>query len=181
MRVLPRCLPLLLLAAPALAEDAIPQPWPAARYAEFARQSPFALATAAVSSAASPIPSFASDWFVSGVARIGRADFVTIKSRDASMQFSIFGREPHPQHGICLAEVRWSEAVGKSVVILRKGQELAALEFNEVEVRGPEPASPRGALPVALSPSARAATAALPKSNGLIVLQRKSEEMRTRR
>ena len=79
----------------------------------------------------------------SKIARLGDTDFVTIKSRDASQQFSLFGSEP--QNGVSVASVQWSETVGKSTVILKKGTETAKLEFNEAELRGPA----QGAAPPA--------------------------------
>ncbi len=129
----------LLCNAPAspAADDGLPKPFPKARYEPLRRESPFALA----SPQATPTPpqaSFASNWFVSGIARIGDEDFVTIKSRDLSTQFSLFGRGD-AVNGVGLASVTWSEAVGKSTVILRKGTETAKLEFNEAELHATPP------------------------------------------
>lgn len=137
MKTLPIFSLALVLAGPVWSEeDPAPKPLPAERYAAMASQSPFALATV---TAAPPAPqaSFAANWFVSGIARLGDVDFVTIKSRDAAMQFSLFGREPNPEHGVSVASVNWSEIVGKSTVILQKGTEMAKLEFNEADLRGP--------------------------------------------
>ncbi len=77
---------------------------------------------------------------------------MTIKSRDLAVQFSLFARETDRVTGVSLASVNWSDHVGKSTVILRKGTETARLEFNEAEVRGPAPtvaatANPRGGKP----------------------------------
>jgi hypothetical protein len=115
------------------AEDS-PQPTPLSpdRYAAMAEQSPFALATAPAP-ASTPQASFAANWFVSGIARVGDTDFVTIRSRDASVLFSLFGREPN--QGVSLASVDWSGTVGKTTVVLQKGTETARLEFNEAELR----------------------------------------------
>lgn len=129
----------LLLAGPAFgAESAVPAPLPASRYAAMSAKSPFALATAAAP-VAEPQASFAANWYIAGIGRVGDSDFVSIKSRDASVQFSLFGREPHPQTGVAVASVNWSETIGKSTVILQKGTEMAKLEFNEAELRGPPP------------------------------------------
>jgi hypothetical protein len=116
------------------ARKAIPTAYPSSRYETLRTNSPFSLATApAVTPTAEP--SFATNWFVSGIGRIGDADFVTIKSRDLATQFSIFGGETDGKTGVAIVSVNWSEAVGKSSVILRKGTETAKLEFNESEVR----------------------------------------------
>ncbi len=134
----------LALTSPAWsAEEAAPAPLPAERYAAMAGNSPFALATA-VAPPEAPQASFAANWYVSGIGRHGDTDFVTIKSRDGSQQFSLFGREP--QNGVTVASVEWSETVGKSTVILQKGTETAKLGFNEAELRGPAAgAAPAGA------------------------------------
>lgn len=119
-------------------------PQPAERYTTMARKSPFALATAPLPTPA-PQPSFANNWYVAGIGRLGDEDFVTIKSRDASLLFSIFGHETHPSTGVSVASVNWSETVGKSTVILRKGTETAKLEFNEADLRKPPAATPNPA------------------------------------
>ena len=135
------------------AENPIPTSLPADRYAAMSDKSPFALATAVVP-AATPQASFAANWFVSGVGRIGDSDFVTVKARDLSSQFSLFGHEPNPGNGVTLASVNWSETVGKSTVILQKGTETAKLEFNEADLRGPQPGAPPpvGATPAGMPP-----------------------------
>jgi hypothetical protein len=123
----------------AVADDAIPAALPAGRYEHIRTHSPFAVATAE----APPVQkgaSFAANWFVSGIARIGGDDFVTIKSRDLATQFSLFGKGDKV-NDVALASVTWSDAVGKSTVILRKGTETAKLEFNEAEVQATQPAA----------------------------------------
>jgi len=91
-------------------------------------------------------PSFAANWYVSGIGRLGDQDFVTVKSRDLSTQFSLYGNELNPKEGVTLVSINWSETVGKSTVLLKKGAETATLEFNEAEVHGP-PKAPAGANP----------------------------------
>lgn len=136
-------LALLMAGHAAIAENPIPEPWTAERYAAISRQSPFALATPAAPVSA-PQASFAANWYVEGIARIGEADFVTIKSRDLSTQFSLFGHEPDPRSGVVLSGVDWSETVGKSTVTVRKGNEVARLEFNEATLRSPAPPGGKG-------------------------------------
>lgn len=128
-----------LLAVPAWAADKpMPEAHPAGRYATMVEKSPFALATAAAPVAEAQA-SFAANWYVAGIAKLGDTDFVTIKSRDASQIFSLIGREP--QNGVSVASIEWSETIGKSKVILQKGTETAKLEFNEADLRGPAPST----------------------------------------
>lgn len=153
--------------------DLIPAPLPAERYAAMKERSPFALATA-VAPAAPTQGSFAANWFVSGIGRLGDSDFVAIKSRDLSTQFTLCGREP--LNGVSVASVTWSEVIGKSTVILQKGTETAKLEFSESQLRtavptvgtvtttspsasGPNPKPiPMPPLPTSARPSSRTPT-----------------------
>ena len=139
--------PLLVLAALVAsrawsAEQPIPAALPAERYAPKGEKSPFALATPAAP-VVTPQASFAANWYVSGIARVGDTDFVTIKAKDLSAQFSLFGHEPNLGTGVSVASVDWSDTVGKSTVILQKGTETAKLEFNEAELRSPQSGAPQ--------------------------------------
>lgn len=117
-------------------ENAIPQAFPTDRYAAMRKHCPFAISTGAPAPTP-PQPSFAANWFVSGIARIDESDFVTIKARDQSAQFSLYGHEPNPQNQVALVSIDWVDGVGKSSVTVRKGSETAKLEFNEAVVHGP--------------------------------------------
>ena len=145
----------LLLVARLLArgESPVPEPWPRARYAAMTVHSPFARTTAVPPAAAAN--SFAGNWFISGIGRINGEDFVSIKARDLSTQFSLYGREA--RDGVALASINWSDAVGRSTVILRKGTETAKLEFNEAEVRK---------APQLVAATPMAAPAAIPPTTG---------------
>jgi len=142
----------------ASAQDSMPVGFNKSRYESLQAKSPFALATAAVATPA-PQASFAANWYVSGVARIGDTNFVTIKSRDLSTQFSLYGDEQFD--GVMLASVSWSDTVGKSTVVLRKGTETARLEFNEAQLHAPAPAT------VAAGPGAAGAGAAVPNPGAM--------------
>lgn len=153
------------LVAVAGAEEVIPQAASAGRYAAMREHCPFAIATL-VAAPAPAQPSFAANWYVSGIARVGETDFVSVKARDLSSQFSLFGREPDVKSGVSLVSIEWVEGLGKSVVTIQKGTELAKLEFNESVVHGQAqkpmiPAAPtngRGpALAVVPPPTAPAA------------------------
>jgi len=115
------------------AEDAVPKAFPKGRYDPVRDHSPFAVATAEAPPVAAA-PTFAANWYVSGIARIGDDNFVTIKARDLSTEFSLFSGDAPRMDGVCVASVNWSDSVGKSTVILRKGTETAKLEFNEADV-----------------------------------------------
>lgn len=134
---------------------------PMDRYAAITERSPFALATPVAPSAA-PSASFAANWYISGIARLGDADFVAIKSRDLSKQFSLCGHEP--VDGVSVASVTWSDVIGQSTVILQKGTETAKLEFNEAQLRTPAAATatPAPATTTPASPTSLSKATALP-------------------
>jgi hypothetical protein len=144
---------LTLVAAGSLPGDdpsPIPVAWPASRYQNLRDRCPFALATA-VETSAEPQASFAANWFVSGIGRLDGQDFVIIKSRDLSKQFSLYGHEAND--GVILSSIEWSEKVGKSAVVIKKGNEIAKLEFNEAEIQGPpQVTSSAGTPPGGLKP-----------------------------
>ena len=125
-------------------DEKLPQAHPKSRYEALQKKSPFSLASATPPPSA-PQASFAANWFISGIGRIGGQDFVTIKSRDLSKQFSLYGNSEAVE-GVALASVTWSDSVGKSTVILRKGTETAKLEFNEAELHAQAP-TPAGKPP----------------------------------
>jgi len=142
---------LIFAGAQSRGETPIPTAFPKSRYDAVRAHSPFAVATVETPPPA-PTASFAANWFVSGIARVGDEDFVTIKSRDLSTQFSLFGKNDTVS-GVALASVTWSESVGKSTVTLRKGTETAKLEFNEAEMKA-TPAPHPGTSPIPGQPMA---------------------------
>jgi len=137
-----RILPLLaLLTAPALAADnVLPTAFPADRYAAGLERSPFKLATPLAPPPPPPSASFAANWFLTAVAKDpeGR-DFVTIKAQDGSVHFSIGSGETDAS-GVSLASVDWSETMGKSTAIIKKGAETAKLIFSQTEMTLAPPA-----------------------------------------
>jgi hypothetical protein len=150
----------VLIASRALAmESAIPAAWPASRYEKMVEKSPFALATP-VAPPSAPQASFAAHWYVTGVGRLGDQDFVTIKSHDASTQFSLLGRETNQENGgVSLASVDWSDKLGKTSVIIKKGTETAKLEFDQSLLNAPVPP------PGAGNPVARPGPGPMPVTN----------------
>lgn len=119
-------------------ESAIPAPFPSERYALMLEQSPFALATPVAPPPAAPERGFAADWYVTGLARYEDKDFVSIKSRDLATSFSLYGSEE--SNGVTLVGVEWSTERGKSTVTVKKGGEVARLEFNQAEIQASSPA-----------------------------------------
>lgn len=108
---------------------AAPTPIPAARYDGMIKKSPFAPATAATPPPPSA-PGFAANLYVTGVARIGNRNFVTVLSRDQQSRFSLLEGEKSPE-GIEVSKVEWSDEVGKTRVHLKKGKETGVLEFDQ--------------------------------------------------
>ena len=156
------------------APEGLPVTVEKSRYDALRTHSPFAVAT----TEAPPVPqaSFAANWYVSGIGRIGDADFVSIKSRDLKTAFNLYGREEDHETHVALASVSWSDSIGKSTVILRKGTETARLEFNEAEIRAaataPAPGLPAKAGPaVPPGPAAPLMTTPAYNVNGGIVPQ----------
>ena len=71
---------------------------------------------------------------------------MTIKSRDLSVQLSLFGEDP--RDGVTLQKVEWSPAIGRSTVTIVKDGQSAKLEFNQAELQsGAAPPVPGGAQP----------------------------------
>lgn len=118
-------------------EGAIPEAYPADRYAAMVAQSPFALATPVAPPPTAPERGFAADWYVTGLARYDDKDFVSVKSRDLATSFSLYGNEE--SNGVTLVGVEWSSERGKSTVTVRKGGEIARLEFNQAELQSAAP------------------------------------------
>ena len=131
---------IVLLATHAMAaENVVPTAFPAERYAAITEKSPFALATPAAPPPPPPTTSFAANWFLTAVARNEQGqDFVTIKSQDGSVHFSLTSGEPS-EGGVSLASVDWSDTFRKSTASIKKGTETAKLIFSQEE------ASPAGA------------------------------------
>jgi hypothetical protein len=123
------------------ADVAAPAQLPAGRYAAMREKSPFVLATRDEPTTAAQ-GTFASNWYVDGMGRLGDDAFVTIKSRDKTVQFTLFGHEAHPEHHVSVASVNWSDTIGQSSVVLQKGTETAKLEFNQALLRGTVDAAP---------------------------------------
>ncbi len=149
---------LLLLAAAAAAHaqeaPALPAPVPMERYEPLVAHSPFAPATAA---APAPPPkvesaSFAKDFYLTGMARMGATSVVTLFSRDKQKRYSLAVGESID--GLTLASVEWAETTGQGKATLKKGEEFGIVGFDEAAMKqAPPPAAPAPQQPQA--PGAR--------------------------
>lgn len=129
-----------------------PVPFPAARYRTMIKQSPFAPATPATTPA--PVASFATNYYVSGVAKIGSKDFVTVATRDGASRFSLMPGELGPD-GVTIEKVEWSDELGKSKVQMKKGAEVGVVEFDQAALQKPPPPAPVAQIapqPVGIQP-----------------------------
>ena len=114
----------------------LPTPFPETRYQQMSARSPFAVATAAAATAQAATPDFAAQLYVDGIAHVGQADFVAIKSRDPDMPNAILvevGKST--KDGMKVEGVNWSSQTGKSTVEITKGAEKATLQFDEAQVQ----------------------------------------------
>ena len=123
----------------------IPAGFPPDRYEQLVKKSPFALATAVVPVVATP--GFAANLYVTGIAKIGGSDFVSISSRDQQSKFSLMAGETG-KDDISVVSIDWSDQVGKSKVTVKKGNEFAVLEFDQALLQGPIQASPQVPMPM---------------------------------
>ena len=119
----------------------IPAGFPPARYEQMVKKSPFALATPVATAAAAP--GYAANLYVTGIAKIGTADFVSISSRDQQSKFSLLSGETG-KDDITLVSVEWSDQIGKSKVTIKKGAEFAVLEFDQAALQTPMQAAGQG-------------------------------------
>ncbi|MHA3773880.1 hypothetical protein ACXR0O_20285 [Verrucomicrobiota bacterium sgz303538] len=143
MRTLMFAPALLMVVAPAFAvQEVTPAAPPDSRYERMIEDSPFALATPAAAPEA-PKDSFTKDWVVTGLvperdAQGVESYFVTIRSRDQTQQFSLFGNQAN-KDGVSIVSVERSPLTGKSKVTLKKGNEFGTVEFNQMEVQATPP------------------------------------------
>jgi len=134
---------------------AVPQNWPADRFDKLIQKSPFAPATAPPSTAPED-KGFAANLFLSSVAAIDDKYLVTISSREQPNKVFLSTGEDGPD-GMSLVSVRYSEEVGKSTAVVKKGAETATLEFDQAALQlraqmaqqqQAQPAAPRPARPI---------------------------------
>ncbi len=127
-------------------ESFLPAAFPASRYDSIVEKSPFSLATPPAPPPQEQVKGFAADYYLTGLGLLDDKTFVSIKSRDLSTNFTLFGNEPNLD-GVALVSVDWSPVRGKSTVTIKKGTEFAKLEFNQAEVQAANAPAPPGVRP----------------------------------
>jgi hypothetical protein len=109
-------------------DDGLPLPFNFDRYTPMLNHSPFAVgATAAVPE---PTPDFARDLYIANAARSPEADMVTIRS-SSDQNFKKYLTTREPIDGYSIAQIEWSEDVGKTKVTISKDGKFATLTFDQ--------------------------------------------------
>src|SRR6478736_5944815 len=98
------------------------------RYLAMVVRSPFAIATAVALPAATP--DFAKDLYVANAARSPEGDMVTIRS-GSDQNFKKYLTTREPVDGYSIAQIEWSENLGKTKVTISKEGQFATLTFNQ--------------------------------------------------
>src|SRR5438874_2331801 len=98
------------------------------RYTRMLDQSPFAIATAAALPEATP--DFARDLYIANAARSPEGDMATIMS-SSDRNFKKYLTTRAPVDGYSIAQIEWSEDVGKTKVTISKDGQFATLTFNQ--------------------------------------------------
>jgi hypothetical protein len=110
------------------ADDVLPPRFNFDRYTRMVDQSPFAIATAAALPEATP--DFARDLYVANAARSPESDMVTIRS-SSDQNFKKYLTTREPVDGYSIAQIDWSDNVGKTRVTISKEGQFATLTFNQ--------------------------------------------------
>ena len=110
------------------AEEVLPPRFSFDRYTPMLNHSPFAIATAVALPEATP--DFARDLYIANAARSLEGDMVTIRS-SSDQNFKKYLTTREPVDGYSIAQIDWSEDVGKTKVTISKDGKLATLAFNE--------------------------------------------------
>jgi len=110
------------------ADDVLPPHFNFDRYKRMVDQSPFAIATAAALPEATP--DFAKDLYIANAARSPEGDMVTIRS-GSDQNFKKYLTTREPVDGYSIAQIEWSENLGKTKVTISKEGQFATLTFNQ--------------------------------------------------
>jgi hypothetical protein len=140
--------------APATPSPARPQsstPLPAAmpldRYKALIERSPFAVASETAPAPVVDVAGFSKDLVLTGAVRLGTDYYITLASRvDPTLHMGIKSGEPY--NGISVASVAWSDAIGKTKVTLKSGNEFGVVSFDEAVINTPS-APPPAPVPLA--------------------------------
>lgn len=131
--------PLLMpLAALSALANPTPEAVPLARYEPLIARSPFSPASSAAPVAATP--SFARNYYLTGMATVGEKAFVTVASRDTKSVFSLM--EGETRDGVTFARAEWVPGVGRSRAVLIRDGQTATVTFDEVAMKAAPVATP---------------------------------------
>ena len=134
------------------AENIIPVAYTKDRYEETFGNSPFALETKVEAPAAPKEDSF-KNLELKGLGQADGKDYVIIQKVGEPNSMRFWGQEP--TDGMFVKEVHWSDKMGETYVIVRKGSEEGKVGFNELAMHSgaapsaaPNPGAPvnRGAV-----------------------------------
>ena len=137
-RVHPR-VPLLLLLALApvavRADDALPRPYDAGRYAKMADRSPFAPPTPVQAAAAKPPPpppgpKWSDQLAVTLLTQQGSTYFVSVVDKSKSERFLLRSDQEDADRQLAVTSVAWGEKIDQTVVTLRHRGEFASVHFD---------------------------------------------------
>ena len=110
------------------AEEVLPPRFSFDRYTPMLNHSPFAIATAVALPEATP--DFARDLYIANAARSLEGDMVTIRS-SSDQNFKKYLTTREPVDGYSIAQIEWSENLGKTKVTISKEGQFATLTFNQ--------------------------------------------------
>jgi hypothetical protein len=110
------------------ADDVLPPRFNFDRYTRMLDQSPFAIATAAALPEATA--DFARDLYIANAARSPEGDMVTLMST-SEQNFKKYLTTREPVDGYSIAQIEWSQDVGKTKVTISKDGQFATLTFNQ--------------------------------------------------
>ena len=117
------------------AEDALPRPAAADRYAKMADRSPFAPPTAPPSAGPGPTPlpagpKWSDDLVVTLLTQQGGVYFATIQDKVKNDHFLLQTNKEDTERHLALASVQWGELVDQTTVTLRHNGEFASVRFD---------------------------------------------------
>ena len=138
---------ILLIAANvcARAADDLPKRLDFDRYKGMLEHSPFAGATTAVATAATP--NFAKDLYVANAAKALGCDTATIGSTTDKEFKKYLTTCSGPVDGYSIASIEWSDKVGETKVTISKDGQFATLNFNQALLAQPLPNKPGPGVP----------------------------------
>ncbi len=129
-------LAILFLSASALvaAENIIPVAYTKDRYGETFGNSPFALETKVEVKDTTPKEDPFKNLELKGLGQADGKDYVIIQKVGEPNSMRFWGQEPNADMSV--KEVHWSDKMGETYVIIRKGSEEGKVGFNELALHG---------------------------------------------